>query len=112
MREYLLIPRGRPSDWDALTPEDWARLNEAFAAWTATLRAEDHYVRGSSLPETLKLVRRMTPRTFAATHETRSDDENALTGFFLIRAETYEQAVEFASSCPSLMHDRIEVYEL
>jgi len=110
MREYMLVCRGSHKNWAALSKADWDDLLAKFEAWTQPLKDRNLYVKGTSLSEESRIVMRRSARTSVAEGSV-DEDERALTGFFVVKAECLDHAAELAKGCPSLLHDKIEIYE-
>jgi hypothetical protein len=111
MAEFILICRGSHEPWDKFTEKDWNQLNDLFGEWVGKLKALGKYKKGTSLPADFKSVKKNEKNTFVVDGPF-SETKEALTGFFLIESNDQAEAVEFAKGCPSLLYDRIEVYQL
>lgn len=98
-RYMLLLYAGDQFQWDV--PE--ARLVEEYRAWATSLRAA-RFVRGERLGE---LEVELTPRDATgpaplAARVVRS--RVGVSGYFLVEAESWEQAVALARTCPHLRY--------
>jgi len=108
--QYLLLIYGEESRWASLSPEQIAEEMGAYFAYTEELAKSGKLVLGQELQPvaTAKTVSAMDGKhsvvdgPFADTRET-------LGGFYLIEAETHDDAVAWAAKCPGARHGRIEV---
>jgi len=95
--EYLLLFRG--TTWHhGLSPEELQKNLARFSVWFEQLRTEGKFRSGHPLVHDGKIVAgkdSVTDGPFAESKE-------AIAGFFIIRAESLEQAVEIAKGCPGL----------
>jgi hypothetical protein len=95
--EYLLMFRNTSWHTD-LTPEEIQQNMARFTAWFERLNNAGQFKVGAPLAhhgKTLTAGNAVTDGPFAETKE-------AIAGFFVIRAESLEQAVEVARGCPGL----------
>ena len=97
--DYLLLFRN--TTWHKyLSPEEIQEGMARFTAWFERLRNEGQFKGGGPLMHDGKIVARrnlVTDGPFAESKE-------AIAGFFIIQANSLEQAVEIAEGCPGLEH--------
>jgi hypothetical protein len=95
--EYLLVFRN--IGWHTnLSPEEIQQGMARFTAWFERLNNEGRFKSGAPLSHDGKILTRrdvVTDGPFAESKE-------AIAGFFIIRADSLEQAVEIANGCPGL----------
>jgi hypothetical protein len=105
--EYMLLFRG--NDWHKhLSPEEMQQVGGAWMAWFQDLTAQGKCIGGSPLEAEGKIVsgnggRVVVDGPFAESKE-------AIGGYFTLRVEGIDEAVEIARGCPGLPHGvRVEV---
>lgn len=98
---YLLLLYETPEGLRAPRSEV-ARLVAEYSAWAAAQRREGTLVSGEKLAaDGLVLARDDDLRL---SREPGGGSARVLSGFFLIRADSYEEARQIAESCPHLAH--------
>jgi hypothetical protein len=94
---YLLLIRG--TDWESgLSPEDIQRFMGQFTAWHERLEEEGKIVAAHPLAHEGKLVSGAKGSTVA--DGPYAESKEAVGGFFLLRVDSYEEAVEIAKASP------------
>jgi hypothetical protein len=104
MKEYLLVAKGSRKTWDETSEQDWQSVMDGFSTWIAGMKEKDLWIRGDRLTEKREVIS-LKDGPFAETKE-------AMTGFFLFKAENMAQAKELAKGCPSLLHDHLILTEM
>jgi hypothetical protein len=110
MQQYLLLIYGEESLWANLTPDQISAEMGAYFAYTQDLQKAGVYIGGNELHpvETAKTVsvqagkQKIVDGPFAETKET-------LGGYYLITAESIEDALAWAAKCPGARYGRVEV---
>jgi len=95
--EYLLLFRGThwPKD---LSPEEIQKNIAKFTSWFERLKNEGNFKSGHPLEHNGKIV---TGRN-AVVDGPFAESKEAIAGFFIIQADSLEEAVEIAKNCPGL----------
>ena len=83
-----------------------------YYQWVDGLRQANRYRGGSPLKDGSKLL--SGHKDFVVIQDgPYAERQEALTGYFIIQAETMREAVEIAKTCPALTHgETVEVIEL
>ena len=95
--EYLLIFRNTGWHKD-LSAEEIQHQMGRFTAWFEQLNREGKFQSGAPLAHKGKIL----SSSAIITDGPFAESKEAVAGFFIIRAESLEQAVEIASGCPGL----------
>jgi hypothetical protein len=111
--QYLLLIYGDESRWDSLSDEERNSVYEEYGAFTQDLAAQGKLVNANQLQrtETATTVRvrdgevLTTDGPFAETKET-------LGGYYLIEADSLDEALEWAARIPSARDGMVEVRPL
>jgi hypothetical protein len=95
--EYLLLFRGThwPKD---LSPEEIQKNIAKFTSWFERLKNEGNFKSGHPLQHNGKIV---TARN-AVVDGPFAESKEAIAGFFIIQADSLEEALEIAKNCPGL----------
>ncbi|HXS55279.1 MAG TPA: YciI family protein [Hanamia sp.] len=98
MEEFLLIMRHEDGKKIA-SPEQMQIWMKQTMDWIGTIAAQDKFISGTGLPfDDAKVVR---PNN-VVTNGPFGDIKETIGGFMTVKAETVEEAVEFAKGCPVL----------
>jgi hypothetical protein len=101
-RPFMLILRGGVSNRD-LSPEQMQQQIERYMNWIEKLRREGHFVAGEPLDETGKVLSGKNGTTVTDGPFTESKEE--VGGYFIIRAQDIEHAVEISKGCPIFVNN-------
>lgn len=94
---FMLLLRGGVSNRD-LSAEQLQRQIERYMSWIEKLRSEGHFVAGEPLDETGKVLSGQNGSTVTDGPFTESKEE--VGGYFIIRANDLDAAVELSKDCP------------
>jgi hypothetical protein len=101
MQEYLLIFRHEDGQKLA-SPEQIQEWMKQTMDWIGTIAARNKFVGGNGLPfEDAKVVRAAT-EGLLVTNGPFGDIKETLGGYIIIKADSVEEAVEFAKGSPVL----------
>jgi len=98
MAQYLLLLYNGPSHMQDLSPEEMQKALEKYSAWRQKSFTKD----GRRLAADAGKVLRPQAGKPRVTDGPYSESKEALGGFYLIEADNYEQAVEYALVNPHL----------
>ncbi|HEV7403977.1 MAG TPA: YciI family protein [Chthoniobacteraceae bacterium] len=102
--EYLLLFRG--NDWDrSLSPADLQKTMAAFAAWFERLSANGTVKAGQPLQEDTRIVSGKHGRVVA--DGPFAESKEAIGGYFLVHADSFDEAVAIAQGCPMLEYGTV-----
>jgi hypothetical protein len=97
--EYLLLFRG--TDWSkGLSPEEIQKVVGEFRAWFEQLVGQGKVLSGKPLEREGRIVSDKNGRVVA--DGPFAESKEAIGGFFLLRVNDLDEAVEIAKQCPSL----------
>jgi hypothetical protein len=94
-RDFMLLLHETPST-SSVTPEEERRLVEEYSAWARGLAAAGDLVGGEKLAAEYRTVVGGTSGAMTAA--------GVIGGYFLVKARSYDEAVEIARTCPHLAH--------
>ena len=94
---FMLLLRGGVSSRD-LSAEQLQRQIERYMSWIEKLRSEGHFAAGEPLAETGKVLSGKNGSIVTDGPFTESKEE--VGGYFIIRANDLEAAVELSKGCP------------
>jgi hypothetical protein len=100
MNQYLILLHDKAAFGQDLSPADMQRIVGEYFAWSERLRAAGRLVGGEKLKDGEgKTVRERGGKT-AITDGPFSEGKEVVGGYFLIRAESYEEALELCRGNP------------
>jgi len=102
MAEYMLLLRGGGAMDNKLTPEEIQRLIQPYVDWSNKLRAEDRMIAGSELSASARMVRMNGDQVAIDGPYTETKED--IGGYFIIRADSDDDAARIACGCPVLGH--------
>jgi hypothetical protein len=113
MAKFMLIVLEPPGKgFQSFSPDVAQRLGEKAQAWAAQLRATGKHVGGEKLKEEGgKVVARQKDR-IAVIDGPYAEVKEVVGGVMTILADSYDEALELARTCPLLEYARIAVREV
>jgi hypothetical protein len=108
--QYMLLIYTEPGSWESHSEEERNAMYEEYFALSRRLRERDklissHELQPSSTATTVEVrdgEKAVTDGPFAETKE-------VLGGYYLIEAESLDEAIDWASQIPSARHGKVEV---
>jgi len=101
MNEYALIMRHEDGSKIA-SPEQMQVWMKQTMDWIGGIAAQNKFVSGTGLPfDTAKVVTTKNAKP-VVTNGPFGDIKETIGGFIVVKADTVEEAVEFAKGCPVL----------
>ena len=102
MTRYMLALHDDPAAFEDLSPEQMQQVVEKYNEWAGRLAQAGRMAGGEKLrDEPGRVVRREGDGT-SVKDGPYSETKEVLGGFFLINAESYEDAVAVCQDCPHL----------
>ena len=113
MPKFLLALRDDdPSSYANFTPEQFQELLGRYNAWAGPLVERGKLVSGQKLTDSAGRVLARKGGDVKVTDGPYGETKEVLGGFYLIRAESYDEAVELCRDHPQLDFGTIEVREI
>ncbi len=109
MAKFMVILHGPPEYLQGMSPEEMQRIFEKYASWAEALRASDRMVVSDKLKDEGGKVLTSQKGRLSVVDGPYSEAKEVVAGYFMIRAASYEEAVEICSTCPHLNFGRIEI---
>jgi hypothetical protein len=111
MNQYLLILRDDPTVFQQMSPQQIQQVFAKYVAWRVRMQEAGRLVGGNKLEDSTGRVLsnggpsgelRITDGPFAESKE-------VIGGYFMITADSFEDAVELCRDCPHLEYGAVEV---
>jgi hypothetical protein len=110
MKEYLFIYRTDYSVMPQGTPEEKEAVTKSWMDWISSIAVQNKLAdRGNRLASSGKVVR----KDKMVTNGPYSEIKESIGGYSLVRADSYEEAIELAEGCPILhFGGNVEIREI
>ena len=97
MQKYMLILTDNLENFESMTPEDYQKEIELHGKWIEELG--DRYHSGEALEEDTKIIK---GKELMVTDGPFIESKELVGGFYILMAESLEEATELAKGCPTL----------
>jgi hypothetical protein len=112
MSKYTLLLRESGRAFANLSPSEMQQIIARYGAWSDGLRKAGSLGPSNKLTDGAGRVIRRTGGKVMVTDGPFTEGKEVLGGYFTIEAESYDKAIEIASSCPHMDFGSIEVREV
>jgi len=102
MPKYMLLLHDNPSGFQAMSPEEMQRVIEKYVAWGKRLREKGLISESHKLADEPGKVIRSANGQVRVIDGPYSETKEILGGYYVITADSYEQAIGRARDCPHL----------
>jgi len=108
--QYMLLIYSEPGSWEGLSDEERNALYQEYYGLSNDLREQGKMVSANELQPTATATT-VTVRDgdTVVTDGPFAETKEALGGYYLIEAETLDEAIEWAARIPSARHGKVEV---
>jgi hypothetical protein len=110
MKDYLLVYRADYNFMPNRTPEEMAAMSKRWMDWIGSIAAQNKLTnRGNRLEASGKVIRNDS----TITNGPYAEIKESIGGYSIIKADSYEAAIELAKGCPILtVGGNVEVREI
>ena len=108
--QYMLLIYGDEQAWTTRSEEENGKMFQAYGAYTEELRASGAFVDGAPLqPTETATTVRIREGEQVVTDGPFAETKEQLGGYYLIEADSIDEALEWAAKVPSARLGSIEV---
>ena len=107
MSKYVLLLRDEPGALADASPEEIQKIIQKYTAWRASLQSR--IIAGNKLKDGEGRVLRKENGKPSIIDGPFAEAKEVMGGFFMLEADSYDQAVELAKTCPHMEFGSIEV---
>lgn len=111
MAHYVLFLHASPL-MDRISPEEMQSVIMRYKAWGESVREKGHMRGGNKLQDGTGRLMRKSDSGVKVTDGPFAEGKEVVGGYYLIEAESFDQAVSIANDCPHLDFGTIEVRQL
>lgn len=110
MARYMLIIKGGGEDWASYTPEQTQMMMQKYFDWSREIADKGVSLAGDALLDTGRVL---TAHNGTVVDGPYAETKESIGGYYIIKADDYDQAVEISKGCPALLNNGIvEVREV
>jgi hypothetical protein len=108
--QYMLLIYGNQASWDDRSDEERGQMMQAYGDFTQELRDSGTMIAGDALEptQTATTVRVQNDETLT-TDGPFAETKEQLGGYYLIEADSLDEAIEWAAKIPGARHGSVEV---
>jgi hypothetical protein len=108
--QYMLLIYGEEGARESRSDAEWESLYQEYALLSRDLRDQHKLLAGEELqPTATATTVQVRAGDAVVTDGPAADTQEALSGFFLIEADSLDEAIEWAGRIPSAREGKIEV---
>jgi hypothetical protein len=108
--QYLLLIYNDEETWQRMPDEERGKIVQEYFALTDDLRERGAYVGGNPLqPTATATTVRVRDGEQLVTDGPFAETKEQLGGYFLVEAESIDEAIEYAGRIPGARHGSVEV---
>jgi hypothetical protein len=107
--QYMLLIYGNQASWDDRSDEERGQMMQAYGTFTQELRDSGAMIAGDALEptQTATTVRVQNDETLT-TDGPFAETKEQLGGYYLIEADSLDEAIEWAAKIPGARHGSVE----
>jgi hypothetical protein len=105
MTQYLFFLHNPPDVFAGLNPAQFQEVIGKYAGWRNQMFTQGHLVGGNKLKDRSGRVIRGS----AVTDGPYTESKEVVGGYFIVRAENYDAAVQLALTCPHTEYGSLEI---
>ncbi len=111
MPNYMLLLHEDPAVFADVSPAEMQTIIQKYGAWATKLAAEGRLVASSKLQDGTGRALRAVNGKFSVTDGPYTEGKEIIGGYFTIKAESYDHAVELSQGCPHVEFGVVEIRE-
>jgi hypothetical protein len=112
MAQFMLILHEFPGTFTKLSPTEIQEILAKYGAWTGKLAGSGKLVSGQKLMDEGGKILSREGDSPSVVDGPYSETKEVIAGYFVIKAASYEEAVEITSDSPHLPFGRIEIRQV
>jgi hypothetical protein len=113
MPQYMMLLHECPSSFKDISPDQMQKVCEQYSAWAKGIAEKGQLIGGQKLTADHGRQLQNNKGKLVVSDGPYSETKEIIGGYFAIKEETYDAAVQIASSCPHLGYGgRIELRQI
>ena len=113
MSSFMLLLSENPKEYDNVSPAEMQAILGRYMSWWQGLRAQDKIVHSNKLQDEGGRTITRSKGKVVVVDGPYAEAREVVSGYFVIKADSYDEAVKIAMTCPHVERDgRIDVREV
>ena len=112
MPKYVILPVEKSDTFEGMSPQEMQRIVERYTRWTRALAEAERLVEGHKLADGTGRVLRGTGGELTVTDRPHTESKELVGGFWIIEAESYDEAEGLCRECPHLEYGPLVIREI
>jgi len=112
MARFLVLPRDPVGSFQDVSPAEMQRIVGKYVAWGDRLRAEGKLEGGEKLRDGAGRVLRGEGEALSTADGPFAEAKEVVGGFWILQAESLEEASDLVADCPHLAFGSLEVRQI
>lgn len=112
MAQYLFLLRDNPANFASLSPSEMQELIMRYMNWRKGLAEKGYQPSGQKLRDDSGRFMTSSSGKVNVADGPFAESKEIVSGFFMITAQDYDEAVAIAKTCPHLDFGTLEVREI
>ena len=109
MPHYMLLLHENPVVFADVSPSEMQAIIQRYAAWATKLATEGRLVSSSKLQDETGRSLRTANGRITVTEGPYTEAREVIGGYFMIKADNYDHAVELSQGCPHIDFGVVEI---
>jgi hypothetical protein len=112
MATYMLFLHDNVDAFTDMDQDQMMAIIKEYTAWTEKMQAEGRFLGGNKLTDEPGRNMATKDGELVVHDGPFTETKELLGGYMMVSADSYDQAVELAATCPHVKYGRIEVREV
>jgi hypothetical protein len=112
MAKFMLILHDKPGNFKHMAPDELQRVVEKYMAWSGNLKQAGLTVGSNKLMEEGGKIVTRQKGELNVVDGPYSEAKEVVGGYFVLKAESYAEAIQLVRDCPHLEFGRVEVRQV
>ncbi len=112
MKKFMIFMKGSQDYFYNLSPQEQQLLIQEHVNWSKYLKENDLFVEGNGFARKNATIKQVNSDLFVSM-DSNFSNENEPSGYYIIKCDSMEEAIEIAKGCPALNYgELVEIIEI
>src|SRR5689334_4013479 len=112
MPQYMLLLHENPAAFADVTPNQMQAIVQKYKAWATKLATEGRLLGSNKLYDGTGRSMKSVDGKVVVTDGPYTEAQEIIGGYFMIAADSYDQAAKLAEGCPHIEYGVVEIREI
>jgi hypothetical protein len=112
MPQYMLLLHENPAAFADVTPNQMQAIIDKYKAWATKLAQAGRLAGSNKLHDTTGRSMKTVNGKIVVTDGPYTEASEVIGGYFMISAESYDEAVKLSEGCPHIEYGVVEIREI